>query len=201
MAGYNRDDCLSTAALRDWLEAQRELLALQGISIERPPAHEGEAGESTSAWQDRITALIAQLTPDIPADILERTPGQQARWLLAQLLGWHRREEKALWWEHFRLAALAADDLLDERAALAGLELIGTNGGTAKAPVHRYSFPLQETDLRGGEELRSCGSDKLGELVAISLEERWVDIKKRKDTASLNPAALRTQRRRHGRAR
>jgi hypothetical protein len=87
----------------------------------------------------------------VPADLLERTPVQQVRWLLAQILDWHRREEKALWWEHFRLAALAADDLLDERPGLAGLEYVGTSGGTAKAPIHRYSFPPQETELRGDE--------------------------------------------------
>ena len=119
-----------------------------------------------------------------------RIQEQQARWLLAQILDWHRREEKALWWEHFRLAALAADDLLDERPGLAGLDYVGAFGGTAKAPIHRYSFPPQETELRGGEDLRNCGGDKLGTLDAISLDERWVEIKKRQDTAMLHPVAI-----------
>ncbi len=190
VAGYNHDDCVSTAALRDWLEMQRATLIAQGTHIERPTASEGEAGEALSAWLDRINAAIAQLTPDVPADVLARTPEQQARWLLALILDWHRREEKALWWEHFRLAALAADDLLDERAGLAGLEYISAVGGTAKAPIHRYSFLPQETELRAGEDLRNCGGDKLGTLHAISFEDRWVEIKKRKDTAMLHPAAV-----------
>ena len=190
VAGYNRDDCVSTAALRDWLEAQRAILIARGTAIERPIAPEGEAGEAVSAWLERVNALIAQLTPDVSADFLERTPEQQARWLLAQILDWHRREEKALWWEHFRLAALAADDLLDERPGLAGLDFVGAAGGTAKAPIHRYSFPPQETELRGGEDLRNCGGDKLGTLHAISLDERWVEIKKRQDTAMLHPVAV-----------
>lgn len=58
-----------------------------------------------------------------------------------------------------------------------------TVGGTAKAPVHRYSFPPQETELRGGEELRSVGGQKFGQVEHISLEDRCVDIKKRKDSA------------------
>ena len=33
------------------------------------------------------------------------------------LLDWHRREEKAAWWEYFRLRDLPDEDLLDERAA------------------------------------------------------------------------------------
>jgi AAA domain len=126
----------------------------------------------------------------VPADTKGRTPEQQARWLLANTLDWHRREKKAEWWEHFRLADLAADDLLDERAGLAGLEYVGTFGGTAKAPIHRYSFPPQETELRGDEDLRNCGGEKFGMVVAISLDERWVDVKKRQDTAAVHPVAV-----------
>ena len=77
--------------------------------------------------------------------------------------------------------------MLDERAGLAGLDFVGAAGGTAKAPIHRYCFPPQETELRGGEDLRNCGGDKLGTVDAISLDERWVDIKKRQDTATLHP--------------
>ena len=72
-------------------------------------------------------------------------------------LNWHRREQKALWWEYFRLSDLNAEDLLDERAGLADLTFVHVNGGTAKAPIHRYSFPPQETEMRGGEDLRNLG--------------------------------------------
>jgi hypothetical protein len=126
----------------------------------------------------------------VPADLEARTDEQQARWLLANVLDWHRREHKAVWWEYFRLSALSADELMDEPCAISGLTFIGTAGGTVKAPVHRYKFPLQETDLRGGEELRSCGGPKLGKLETISVEDRTVDIKKRVDTADEHPEAL-----------
>jgi len=54
----------------------------------------------------------------VPADQLECSEEQQARWILASILDWHRREEKAVWWELFRLADLSAEDLLDDRAGL-----------------------------------------------------------------------------------
>ncbi len=97
---------------------------------------------------------------------------------------------RPVWWEHFRLADLGADDLLDEKAAIAGLEFIGPIGGTLRAPVHRYSFPQQETELRGGEQLRNLGGEKFGKVQAVSLEERRIDIKKRKDTAAIHPEAI-----------
>ena len=115
----------------------------------------------------------------MPVDVAERNAEQHGRWLLAHTLGWHRREKKALWWEYFRLPDLAAEDLLDERAGLAELRFASVTGGTAKAPVHRYHFPPQETELRGDEDLRNVGGAKFGKVEAISLEGRWIDIKKR----------------------
>jgi hypothetical protein len=79
---------------------------------------------------------------------------------------------------------------MDERSALSGLAFIELVGGTAKAPIHRYSFPAQDTDLRGDEDLRSLGGERFGKVDAISLEARTIDIKKRKDTADLHPRAV-----------
>lgn len=62
-------------------------------------------------------------------------------------------------------------------------------GGAAKAPVHRYKFPPQDTDLRGGEELRMLNGEKFGSVENISLDDRTIDIKKRKDTAGIHPEA------------
>ena len=188
--GYNQDDCLSTWQLRDWLEDRRAELIARGTSIDRPSPKVGEAAEELSERQQKIARLIERLTNDVPADAAERNSEQHARWLLANVLDFHRREEKALWWEYFRLSDLSAEDLLEERAGLSGLKLVEIVGGTAKAPIHRYNFPPQETELRGGEELRSLGGQKFGEVEDISLEGRWVDIKKRKDSADLHPEAV-----------
>jgi uncharacterized protein len=190
VAGYNRDDCLSAWRLRDWLERIRSELVTAGTVIERPAPQSADAGEDLTAWHQKIAALIERLTHDVPTDPLERSPDQAARWLLAHTLDWHRRENKAVWWDYFRLSALSADELLDERAALSGLTFLESVGGTAKAPVHRYSFPPQDTDLRGDEDLRQSGGKKFGTVVAISLEHRTIDIKKRRDTAAVHPEAV-----------
>ncbi|MDG4882008.1 TM0106 family RecB-like putative nuclease [Mesorhizobium sp. WSM4884] len=188
---YNEDDCLSTAALRAWLEDRRAEAIAAGLEVPRPAAgDDGAPNENVAAWLARIAPVIEQLLEGIPDDPAERSEEQQARWLLANLLDWHRREAKATWWELFRLAAVPAEELLDERAGLSGLVFLGDAGGTARAPIHRYSYPKQETSLRGGEDLRNCGGDKFGKVEAISLEERTVDIKKRQDTASLHPEAV-----------
>jgi hypothetical protein len=190
VAGYNRDDCVSTWRLRDWLEARRADLVASGTAVSRPDAPEGAPTEALGEWQERINALIERLTSDVPSDVADRTAEQHARWLLAHTLDWHRREQKAQWWEYFRLSGLTAEELLDERAGLSGLTFAGVNGGTAKAPVHRYKFPPQETEMRGGEDLRNLGGAKLGAVEAISNDDRWVDIKKRGDSADIHPEAI-----------
>ena len=187
---YNRDDCISAYKLRDWLEDQRSTMIANGNDIARPTPGSGEAGEELSERQQRIAELIVRLTHDIPLEPAERTSEQQARWLLAYLLDWHRREEKATWWEYFRLSDLSAEDLLDERVAISGLEFVAAVGGTAKAPIHRYRFPLQETQLRGGEDLRSLGGEHFGNVVELSIEERTIDVKKRQATSSIHPQAV-----------
>jgi predicted RecB family nuclease len=188
--GYNRDDCASTEGLRNWLEALRSDLMGKGVKIDRPPPPAVEISPELDAWQKRVTVLAARLVDGVPDDVTDRLPEQQARWLLASVLDWHGRERKAVWWEYFRLAELSADDLLYERDGLADLEFIGQVGGAAKTPIHRYRFALQDTDIRPEDDLRNRGGDKLGSVTAVSLEDRTIDIKKRKDTADFHPEAI-----------
>lgn len=188
--GYNRDDCASTEALRRWLEAVRADLIADGAVIDRPAAATSEISAELDEWQKKVAALVARLTDGVPDDVEERSAEQHARWLLAFMLDWHGREKKAVWWEYFRLRDLSAEDLLHERAGLADLTYVEQAGGTAKAPIHRYRFALQDTDIRAEDDLRSIGGDKFGRVVAISHDGRTIDIKKRGDTAAVHPEAV-----------
>lgn len=186
---YNREDCIATRHLRDWLEGLRTEQVALGIEISRPEPGDGAPSEKVAAWLALITPLVESLTADVPADPLERTAEQHGRWLLANMLEWHRREDKAVWWELFRLQDLSPDELIDEKSALSGLAFVATVGGTAAAPIHRYRFPRQDTDVRPGKKLRSVGGAHLGAVDDISPEAFTVDLKKRKDTAALHPEA------------
>ena len=190
VVGYNRDDCVANRALRDWLERVRAELIASGQDIPRPPTPDPEPTQARSEWQLRVDELVGRLTNDVPADPRERSPEQRARWLLAHLLDWHRREEKSAWWEFFRLSGLSPEDLQQERAGLSGLEFVSSVGGTARAPVHRYRFPLQDSEIREDEPLHLPGGEKFGKVEAISYETRCVDIKKRTDTAALHTDAV-----------
>jgi predicted RecB family nuclease len=187
---YNRDDCLSALELRDWLENIRARMVAGGMVIPRPVLGDPDPTPELDERQRQVAALVERLTTAIPSDRAQRTPEQQARWILAHSLGWHRRELKSAWWEFYRLAELSADDLLDERCGIAGLTYLGAVGGTARAPIHRYRFPPQEMELRGGETLYVSAEQRLGTVDAVHVENGTIDIKKRGDTAALHPHAV-----------
>lgn len=188
---YNRDDCVSTQALRDWLEARRAELVSSGAEVPRPPPGDGQPSEQLSEQQQRVQELVERLTANVPVAVEERTDEQHARWILAHLLEWHRREEKSSWWEYFRLKDLTVDELLNERAALSHLQFIDVVDHTPRRiPIHRYRFEQQDTDLRGEEELKTAGGGKLGTAVAVSRQNRTIDIRKQKATADTHPQAV-----------
>jgi predicted RecB family nuclease len=189
MEGYNEEDCRSTAALRTWFEVERKKLVDSGTAIPRPPLGEGAPSEELDERQKRVAALVARLVADIPADAAARSEDQAARWLLAQLLDWHRREDKATWWEGFRLAELDHEDLMDERSGLAGLRFMKRLGIERQIPVDRYSFEKQETDVRYGKDVYYRGK-RFGCVEAVDVAARTVDIKKTKKTSEIHPDAV-----------
>ena len=61
--GYNRDDCVSTFQLRNWLEDIRQGLVNSGAVIERPAPGEGQASDQLTEWQRMIRAPWANVSP------------------------------------------------------------------------------------------------------------------------------------------
>ena len=189
MQGYNAEDCLSAAKLRDWLEGERRKMVKSGVEVPRFVNREDEASEELDERQKRVAALVAKLTADVPANPAERTEQQQARWLLALLLDWHRREDKAVWWDYYRLRDMKDDELLEERSGLAGLRHAGHVRMEKRSPVERYSFPKQETEIRRGDKL--ChGELNVGTVERIDIGERTIEIKRTGRTVGMHPTSV-----------
>jgi len=189
--GYNADDCFAAAALREWLEGLRSQLVSQGQEIPRPTHRQEGPSEELNEQARRVRELVTRLTHDVPIDPDARTKEQQARWVLAYILEWHRRENKAVWWEFFRLRDLTSDELVGERAAISKLSFINTVSLSPRGiPTDRYRFEQQDTDLRGDEDLKAIGGENLGKAVAISTDARTVDVKKTAKTKEIHPEAV-----------
>ena len=184
---YNEDDCISTKHLRDWLEEQRTKLINLGTSIPRPQPEKGESSENIAEHLRRIQPLFDKLTKDLPTE--NRTKQQQAKWLLANMLDWYRREKKSFWWDVYRLRDLTDEELLEERDALSGLAFTGKRRPEKKSFVDYYAFPEQEATLSKGNKVE-FQQENIGEIFSIDFESRIVGVKKKQMALDLHPTHL-----------
>jgi predicted RecB family nuclease len=189
---YNRDDCLSALRLRSWLEDLRvELEAKTGKSIPRPAIKSGDPSEDLADQIEQVTVVIERLLSGLPADETAWTPEQRASWLLAQMLEWHRREDKSAWWEYYRLRDLSGDELIEDKSALGGLSYVGEVGRIKRSIVHQYSFPPQDHAIDHGKDLHDPRTGKsAGTFVALDEQARTINIKRGDGSGAPHPEAL-----------
>ena len=190
--GYNKDDCISALRLRDWLEDRRkELEAKKGCALPRPAVQSGEPSEKLSARLQEIRALAARLLGLLPADEAQWTDEHRAYWLLAQMLEWHRREEKSSWWEYFRLCELSDEELQEDRNALGGLAYVGEVDHIKRSTVHRYRFPPQDHAIDRAHEVHDPRTGhSAGTVVALDDHNRTIDLKRGTASQVPHPTAL-----------
>jgi uncharacterized protein len=184
---YNREDCESAERLRDWLEKLRAEAIASGKDLPRPGPG-GEPAEQIKDLDRELQRLRDGLLEGVPADRDERTDEQQARFVLAHLMEFHRREDKAAWWEYFRLIELDDEDYANERRAVAGLELVGPLEDGPR--WQRYRFPPQELDVRVEKDVaHEAGTGrKIGTVMRVDSGNRTLDIQKRKDAVNEHPS-------------
>ena len=193
--GYNRDDCVSTLRLRDWLEAERATLADElGEDLRRPAVVAPEEVEDSDA-QKAVQQLVESLTADLSDDLEEACDDQRGRWLLAQLLNWHRRENKSFWWRYFFLRnELTDEERTEESDALGELQYENSwpdPTPRARSTIYRFRFPAQEHKITLGDSPRDPVTDAAaGTVVHIDDEAGVVDLKLGSGRPAPQPTSL-----------
>ena len=192
---YNRDDCLSTRRLREFLEDQRSRLQEEmGLELPRPEPPRPEE-TSDSEQQQEVNRLVDKLLADLPGEQSQMDSDQRATWLLAQLLNWHRREDKSFWWEYFRLR-----DELDESERLTDPSTLGALSPAGSWPdprprsrstIYALNFPPQEHSI----QLDSTPHDPLtgksvGTVVEIDDRGGQIQIRRGSTRPAPRPTSL-----------
>jgi uncharacterized protein len=189
---YNRDDCFSAWRLREWLEDRRaELEARTGKALPRPALPLEEANRELAAKTQQVRAVMARLVATLPADETEWSPEHRASWLLAQMLEYHRREDKTAWWEYFRQCDLSDNELIEDKNALGGLTYVGPVDQVKRSIVHRYRFPTQDHSIDRALAVHDPKTRaSAGTVVAIDERNGTIDIKRGIESAVPHPTAL-----------
>jgi uncharacterized protein len=137
IAEYNEDDCRATLALRDWLVAQHPA---ELPWVEPQPGEPPANGEPLAQREELRRRLVQDEEAGSP------------RWLAGELLEYHRREDRPVWWWFFqRCEHMTDDELLEDGDSIAGLASAGAPVADKRSLIHTLSFPMQQYKLAGGD--------------------------------------------------
>jgi uncharacterized protein len=135
IAAYNREDCLSTLELHRWLLGLRP-----DIPWRLPPEQREEKEEAVQRREERDR---------VHEQLLAGADEGEPRWLLAQLLDYHRREGRPQWWAYFHNLTLDAEELEDSSETIGGLEPVGEPVQIKQSYEYTLAFPPQEHKIGG----------------------------------------------------
>ena len=180
---YNRDDCVSTFHLRNWLEVQRAALESDfGSELPRPAAADSSQTEDSERQQE-FNRLADELLTGLPTDPGDMDGDQRALWLLAQLLNWHRREDKGFWWRYFHLLnEISHGEYREEGDALGELRFERSwpdPNPRARSTFYRFRFPPQDHDIKPGSSPHDPDTAaSVGKVAAVDDERGAIDIRR-----------------------
>ncbi len=169
-----------------------ELAGRLGENLPRPAPGEPAPVEALSERLAHVAEVAGRLSAGVPEAAADRSPEQHARWLLAQLLSWHRREDKSFWWRFFYLMNdLSDEERVTEREPIGRLELVGRVGESARSTVYRYRFPEQEYAIDVGTNVCDPATGRsAGSVVAIDAAAGTLDLRRGPKTDGPHPTSL-----------
>lgn len=159
---YNRLDCDSTRDLRDHLLALRAgavaagELSVPTVEAGAPEPQDGDLS-ATALLRTDLEAAAAALLGDAEVGEVCEDPALEPRRVLAALLGYHVREEKAVWQDAFRAAGDVAVEgpaaAVDDPAVLGGLVFVDGEAGARGGFSWIFRAPVQEHRAEPGGAL------------------------------------------------
>ena len=137
---YNREDCIATRLLRDWLlERRAEALERFGPFPLPEPEEPKPMPPEKAARAELRSALLGA--------------GEE---LAAQLLDYHDRERKPVWWAFFDRIEMTPAELVEDADSIGRLSAgRGAGAGRPLARVHAQLPGAGAQDRRGAEHDRS----------------------------------------------
>jgi uncharacterized protein len=191
---YNEDDCVSTWMLHRWLLKRRaDCEAAVGHPLAWRPEPEPRTSEDVPA-DDLASRLLDGLpAPESEAELRSAAPDVRMRWLLGNLLNYHRREAKPAWWKLFDRFE-NVDRLTEfDHEAIGGLALCSDVapfkvGARGRNFVYTYAFPDQLHNLGSGNPYCPYAQQPAGEVVRIDDDANRLELKLHSE---LVPTAIR----------
>lgn len=164
---YNEDDCKSTVGLLQWL---RKIATQENIS----PAQGSPSSDTPQEPKELSPEVVARLR------IIDKLRAQNDPFsaTLADLVDFHRREEKPVWWRMFDRAEATSEQLRDDSGCIEGVQAVGSPTTEKRSQLQAYSFdPSQECKLADGSVMFTHNLEGKFELAALNLKEGGLQLK------------------------
>jgi uncharacterized protein len=166
IAAYNREDCIATRLLRDWLLERRQ----QALDEFGPfPELEPVVPKPVPEWKAERVKL---------RDALLAT-GDETAALAAQLLDYHDRERKPVWWAFFDRMEMTPQELVEDADSIGRLQQTGESEPVKRSMAYQFTYPAQEHKIGQGQDVRDPATgDKVGEILELDRETRRLRLKR-----------------------
>ena len=170
---YNRDDCISTRQLADWVWRLRT--EHPAAPPAAPPADAGPAADDPSGGAAAPAAALSERAAEEAAEVeeLERLLASSTEWpegsplaseqvrsTLSALLHFHKREAKPGWWRRFDWLAAAPEAMVEDERTLGMLRRTGAppykTSPRKRRMVYEYEAEPQPSKLEAGAAVVLC---------------------------------------------
>jgi RNase_H superfamily/AAA domain len=125
---YNEDDCKSTAQLTNWLRIIASNAGIASATSASPSIQSIPKVLAPAVIARQATAAALRLQAD-PVSVV-----------LSDLIEFHRREEKPMWWRMYDRAKASSDELIDDPGCIQGVCAVGAPIIEKQSLMQTYHF-------------------------------------------------------------
>lgn len=181
---YNEDDCRSTWQLREWLLTKRPAgltwfsTAVVEEAKNKKPAR--QKSDKTIEHEEMLALFYERLITKPSNQSLDEELAE----LIHQLLDFHRRADKPVWWSLFDRQGAEFEALLEDPEVIAGLHSPEFIGSGERFTVYRYRFPEQDFKIRTGQSAKRLDNLNDVQIVALDEDALTIDIELRGEEPS-----------------
>ena len=177
---YNEDDCRSTYLLQQWLLGIRPEDAIWFNDLNRDKEEVDTRSEQVREAEERLADYQQQLLGSLPEDRSQWDDKAVFRELVFQLLDFHRRAEKPVWWAMFARHEMSEDELIDDPESIGGLTAMEQYPPVPikRSTLYTYRYPAQEFKFKEGDQcLRADTLTPAGTIESLDEQQRMIRLK------------------------
>ncbi len=162
---YNEDDCISTWKLAEWLWERQAEFGPVWMEPHAPKKKQAAEHDRTTEEfaplreEDRARRELAdRLLAGLPGDSATDSDDQRIQRLLAQMLEFHRRADKPMWWNYFERDVYTSEEHAEEITCLGDVVRDGAPRPVRRSQCCAYRFDAEQvTKIAEGKKVCFAG--------------------------------------------